>query len=114
MVMPGSARGWASCTHRFPSRWNPRWQTISVGLAGDLTGVFGVVFAFAAAGFGASHLPLLMFSVVPEGQRQALLTSTLPPVQANGETPQEPAATASAAQHRPFTSIEGGEQATFG
>jgi hypothetical protein len=55
-----------------------------------------------------------MFSVVPEGQRQALLTSTLPPVQANGETPQEPAATASAAQHRPFTSIEGGEQATFG
>jgi hypothetical protein len=41
-----------------------------------------------------------------------LLTRTLPPVQVNGEAPQVPAATASGAQHCPFTSVEGGEQAT--
>jgi hypothetical protein len=110
MVMPGSARGWASCTQRLPSRWNPLWQTTSVGLAGRFAGGLALV----AFGFGASHLPLRVFSVVPTGHRQTLLTSTLPPVQLNGEAPQAPAAIASGAQHCPFTSVEGGEQATFG
>jgi hypothetical protein len=77
-----------------------------------LAGRFAGVFVFVAVGFGASHLPLLVFSVVPAGHRQTLLTRTLPPVQVNGEAPQVPAATASGAQHCPFTSVEGGEQAT--
>jgi hypothetical protein len=110
MSSPGTACGWGSCTQRLPSRWNPFWQTISFGLAGVFTGAF----VFVAAGFGVSHLPLLVFSVVPAGHRQTLLTSTLPPVQLNGDTPQVPAATASGVQHCPFTRTEGAGQLEIG
>jgi hypothetical protein len=69
----------------------------------------------AVTGGGLAHVPLATSSVVPSGQRQALSTKILPPVQSdNRNGPQVPAATASGAQHDPPTIIAGSGQAAFG
>jgi hypothetical protein len=102
------ACGLASATQRPPSKWNPFWQTISFGLAGIVFG-FVVVFAFGAAGGGAPQVSRVICSFV-----QHVLPSLLGNKPAGqllgggGGAPQVPAATASAAQHCPFTSVEGG------